>query len=68
MFQTRRNFLKQSTFGLGAMALAHLFRSPAGQSAIHRDDPARGILGAGHHPARAKTSDISLSKWGTFTD
>ena len=44
---SRRDFLKRSTFGLGAVALGQLMQSPL-------SDPSRGILGAGHFPARAK--------------
>ena len=51
--KTRRDFLKKSTFGLGAMAVAHLLNPQSGFS--HSvNDPSKGILGAGHFPARAR--------------
>lgn len=51
--QTRRDFLKKSTLGLGAMAVGHLLY-PAQSYALTNIDPTNGILNAGHFPARAK--------------
>ena len=54
---TRRAFLSQSSTGLGTLALASLLReSRAGAAAktLVQPAPSAGVLGAGHHAAKAK--------------
>lgn len=51
---SRRDFLRKSTFGLGAMALGHLLGDQPAISGTAHDDPSQGILRGGHFPASAK--------------
>ena len=50
----RRNFLKQSTFGLGALALAHLQHTPETPRRVVGGEAGGDVLRSAHVPPRAK--------------